>query len=59
MRKMIQVMDEQMSPGVLSAFETGRNLFNIIGAAESPSAAWNSFVLVGNFTEYFVLSVSR
>lgn len=32
-RKMIHVMDEQMSPGVLSAFETGRNILNIIGAA--------------------------
>ncbi|KAI4797837.1 hypothetical protein KUCAC02_024818 [Chaenocephalus aceratus] len=27
--KMIHVMEEQMSPGVLSAVETGRNILNI------------------------------
>ncbi|KAK1881874.1 Polycystin-1 [Dissostichus eleginoides] len=30
--KMIHVMEEQMSPGVLSAVETGRNILNIIGS---------------------------
>ncbi|XP_037611724.1 polycystin-1 [Sebastes umbrosus] len=30
--KMIHVLEEQMSPGVLSAVETGRNILNIIGS---------------------------
>uniref|UniRef100_A0A671Y792 Polycystic kidney disease 1b n=1 Tax=Sparus aurata TaxID=8175 RepID=A0A671Y792_SPAAU len=33
--KMIHLMEEQMSPGVVSAVETGRNILNIIGAAYS------------------------
>ncbi|XP_038592316.1 polycystin-1 [Micropterus salmoides] len=42
--KMIRVMEEQMSPGVLSAAETGRNILNIIGStlaavSESVSAS--------------------
>uniref|UniRef100_A0AAQ4PFT7 Polycystic kidney disease 1b n=2 Tax=Gasterosteus aculeatus aculeatus TaxID=481459 RepID=A0AAQ4PFT7_GASAC len=30
--KMIHVMEEQMSPGVFSALETGRNILNVIGS---------------------------
>ncbi|XP_030255555.1 polycystin-1 [Sparus aurata] len=30
--KMIHLMEEQMSPGVVSAVETGRNILNIIGS---------------------------
>ncbi|XP_049915502.1 polycystin-1 isoform X2 [Epinephelus moara] len=40
--KMIHVMEEQMSPGVLSVVETGQNILNIIGstlAAVSESAS--------------------
>ena len=37
--KMIHVMEEQMSPGVLSAVETGRNILNIIGAFQKVSHA--------------------
>lgn len=33
--KMIRVIEEQMSPGVLSALETGRNILDVIGAATS------------------------
>ncbi|XP_034415177.1 polycystin-1 [Cyclopterus lumpus] len=43
--KMIHVMEEQMSPGVLSALETGRDILNIIGstlAAVSQSASASS-----------------
>ncbi|XP_070708244.1 polycystin-1 [Pempheris klunzingeri] len=43
--KMIRVMEEQMSPGVLSAFETGKNILNIIGgtlAAVSESVGVSS-----------------
>ncbi|XP_039991901.1 polycystin-1 [Xiphias gladius] len=43
--KMIHVMEEQMSPGVLSALETGRNILNVIGstlAAVSESASASS-----------------
>lgn len=38
MGKMIGVMEEEMGPGVLSAVETGRNILNIIGAGQQPSA---------------------
>lgn len=37
--KMIHVMEEQMSPGVQAAVETGRNILNIIGAGQLPSPA--------------------
>ncbi|KAK9530722.1 hypothetical protein VZT92_012210 [Zoarces viviparus] len=43
--KMIHVMEEQMSPGVWSALETGRNILNIIGStlvAVSESAGASS-----------------
>nr|XP_046233896.1 polycystin-1 [Scatophagus argus] len=43
--KMIHVLEEQMSPGVLSAVETGRNILNIIGntlAAMSESISASS-----------------
>ncbi|AWP17296.1 putative polycystin-1-like [Scophthalmus maximus] len=43
--KMIRVIEEQMSPGVLSALETGRNILNVIGstlAAVSESASASS-----------------
>ncbi|KAM7382093.1 hypothetical protein PAMA_012795 [Pampus argenteus] len=43
--KMIHVMEEQMSLGVLSAFDTGRNILNIIG---STLAAVSESVSVSN-----------
>lgn len=59
MGKMIDVMEEEMGPHVLSAVETGRNILNIIGAGPQPPR--NSLVLTGNLTEWvnIMLSVSR
>lgn len=34
-KKMIRVMEDQMSPGVVSAPETGGNILNILGACQA------------------------